>query len=93
MAQLIIGHLDFGRGPQGAISAPRMDCSEGRLLVDDRFGSAALDALAARGHTVVPIHNDFFGGGFASPTAIAYAPDGTLRGGADQFFPSIAIGV
>ncbi|CAA9551803.1 MAG: Gamma-glutamyltranspeptidase @ Glutathione hydrolase [uncultured Thermomicrobiales bacterium] len=93
VAQIIIGHLDFGRSPQGAIGGARMDCSEGRLLIDDRVGQEQIDALIARGHTVKPIHNDFFGGGFASPTAIGYDPDGRLRGGADPFYPAIAIGV
>lgn len=93
VAQLIVKHLDFDLSPQAAICDSRMDCSEGRLLVDDRLGQATLDALSAAGHTVVPIQNDFFGGAFASPTAIGYDPDGTLRGGADQFYPAIAVGV
>ncbi len=93
VAQLIVKHLDFDLSPQAAISDSRMDCSEGRLLLDDRLGKETLDALAAAGHTVVPIQNDFFGGAFASPTAIGYDPDGTLRGGADQYYPAIAVGV
>jgi gamma-glutamyltranspeptidase/glutathione hydrolase len=94
VAQLIIKTVDFGLGPQAAISSPRMDCSEGRLLVDDRVGQAVLDGLAERGHEVRPIQNDFFTGGFASPTAIGYdRATGQLRGGADQFYPALAVGV
>ncbi len=95
VAQLIIKVVDFGQGPQAAINAPRVDCSEpGRLLIDDRVGQATLDALAALGHEIRPIQDDFFVGAFASPTAIGYdRPSGTLRGGADQLSPALAVGV
>jgi gamma-glutamyltranspeptidase / glutathione hydrolase len=94
VAQLIIKAVDFGLSPQAAISSPRMDCSEGRLLIDDRVGAATLDGLAALGHEVRPIAADFFVGAHASPTAIGYdRASGRLRGGADQFYPAMAVGV
>jgi gamma-glutamyltranspeptidase/glutathione hydrolase len=94
VAQLIIKVVDHGLGPQAAISSPRMDCSEGRLLIDDRVGVETLAGLAALGHDLHGIENGFFVGGFASPDAILLdRAAGLLRGGADQLYPALAIGV
>ena len=94
VAQLIIKSVDYGLGAQAAISSPRMDCSEQRLLVDDRVGPAVLAALAALGHDLTAHQTDFFLNGFASPDAIAYdRANNMLRGGADQFYPALAVGV
>ncbi len=94
VAQLIIKAVDFGLGAQAAISSPRMDCSEPRLLVDDRVGTEVLAGLAALGHDLTPHQTDFFLNGFASPDAILYdRAAGVLRGGADQFYPAFAVGV
>ena len=94
VAQLIIKAVDYGLGAQAAISSPRMDCSEQRLLVDDRVGPAVLAALADLGHDLTAHQTDFFLNGFASPDAITYdRANNVLRGGADQFYPALAVGV
>lgn len=94
VAQLIIKAVDFGLGAQAAISSPRMDCSEQRLIVDDRVGPAALAGLADLGHDLTAHQLDFFLNGFASPDAILYdRAANVLRGGADPFYPALAVGV
>jgi gamma-glutamyltranspeptidase/glutathione hydrolase len=94
VAQLIIKVVDFGLGAQAAISSPRMDCSEQRLLVDDRVGQDVLAGLTALGHDLTAHQTDFLLNGFASPDAILYDRDAhVLRGGADPFYPALAIGV
>lgn len=94
VAQLIIKTVDFGLGPQEAISGPRMDCSEQRLIVDDRVGAAVIAGLVALGHEVLPVHNDFFVNGFSSPDAILFdRATGRLRGGADPLYPAVAVGL
>jgi len=85
VAQLIIKTVDYGLTPQAAISSPRLDCSQGPLVIDDRVGGAVLDGLAALGHEVIAVENDFFAGQFASPDAILYDRGaGLLRGGAGR---------
>jgi gamma-glutamyltranspeptidase/glutathione hydrolase len=94
VAQLIIKVVDFGLGPQAAISSPRMDCSEQRLVVDDRVGAATLASLAALGHDLTAHQTDFLLNAFASPDAILYDRDARLlRGGADPFYPALVVGV
>jgi gamma-glutamyltranspeptidase/glutathione hydrolase len=93
VAQLIIKVVDYGLGAQAAISSPRMDCSEQRLVIDDRVGQEVLATLATLGHGVQAVTNDFFANAFASPDAILYDRQaGVLRGGADQFHPAAAVG-
>ena len=94
VAQLIIKVVDFGLSAQAAIASPRMDCSEQRLVIDDRVELDVLTALAARGHDVLAVENDFLAGGFASPVAIQFErPSGRLRGGADPYYPATAVGL
>lgn len=94
VAQLIIKAVDYGLGAQAAISSPRMDCSEQRLVVDDRVGQAVLAALGGLGHDLTPHQTDFFYNAFASPDAILYdRARGVLRGGADPFYPALAVGI
>lgn len=94
VAQLIIKAVDYGLGAQAAITSPRMDCSEQQLLIDDRVGPTVLAALADLGHDFTPHQTDFFLNGFASPDAILYdRAYNVLRGGADPFYPALAVGV
>jgi gamma-glutamyltranspeptidase / glutathione hydrolase len=94
VAQLIIKAVDHGLAPQAAITSPRMDSSELTLLIDDRVGPETIAALRALGHGVTAVANDFLLNPFASPTAIALdRAAGTLRGGADQWYPAMVSGL
>jgi gamma-glutamyltranspeptidase/glutathione hydrolase len=62
--QLLLSHLDFGRSPAEAVTAPRFITQHhvgsfnqpppelGVLLVSQSLGQATIDALTARGHRV-----------------------------------------
>lgn len=94
VAQIIIGYVDHGLGPQAAISSPRMDNSEPRTLIDDRVGADTIAALAAMGHEITGVTVDSHYNHFASPTAVAVDPaTDKLRGGADPFYPALAVGI
>jgi len=93
LAQLIVNLVDHGLSMQPAITAPRIDASTPDLLVSDRLPPATRDALAALGHQVVPRVETPGGGDFASPVGILRRQDGLLHGGADPFYPAMAIGV
>ncbi|MDQ3513849.1 MAG: gamma-glutamyltransferase [Chloroflexota bacterium] len=91
--QLVMNLLDHGLSMQPAITAPRIDASTPALHASDRIDPATRQALAALGHPVEAHHESAGGSEFASPVGIRRAPDGTLQGGADLFYPAMAIGV
>ncbi|CAA9548071.1 MAG: Gamma-glutamyltranspeptidase @ Glutathione hydrolase [uncultured Thermomicrobiales bacterium] len=91
--QLVMNLLDHGLSMQPAIAAPRIDASTPTLHASDRIDVATRDALSAVGHPVEARHESAGGSEFASPVGIHRAPDGALRGGADLFYPAMAIGV
>ena len=74
VAQIIVNHVDHGLGPQAAITSPRVDASEPRILIDDRVGAETIAALAALGHDIAGVPTDFHFNPFASPTAIHARP-------------------
>lgn len=101
VSQVALNVLEFGMDVQAAISAPRIDYSQGYLLADDRIDTAVRADLAARGHTVQPV-NEFinsggprtgYRGNFARPAAILVDADGTRHGGDYPFIEGMAIGV
>jgi gamma-glutamyltranspeptidase/glutathione hydrolase len=94
VAQLILKHVDYGLGPQAAISSPRLDCSEPRMIIDDRVGAETLAGLVALGHDPRSIAVESHFNPFASPTAIQFdRAAGRLLGATDQFYPALAVGV
>jgi gamma-glutamyltranspeptidase/glutathione hydrolase len=92
-AQLVMNLLDHGLTMQPAIAAPRIDASTPDLLVSQRLPTATREALTALGHHVVARDERNLNGDFASPVGIVRAEDGLLRGGADPYYPAMAIGV
>ena len=92
-AQLILNLVDRGMTIQEAISAPRIDASEVKLLMSARIPDSTRNALTELGHRVQVHDETSFTGGFASPVGIVKMADGTFRGGADPFYaPATAIG-
>jgi gamma-glutamyltranspeptidase/glutathione hydrolase len=92
-AQLVMNLVDHRLTMQPAIAAPRIDASTPDLRVSSRLPEATREALAALGHPVQVRTEDPGGSQFASPVGIQREPDGALRGGADLFYPAMAIGV
>ncbi len=93
VAQLAMNLVDHRLGMQDAIAAPRIDASTPDLRVSSRLPRPTQEALTALGHRVVPRVESPGGSEFASPVGIHRAPDGLLTGGADLFYPAMAIGV
>ena len=92
-AQLVMNLLDHGLTVQPAIAAPRVDASTPDLIASLRLPAETRAALTDLGHQVVPRDERNLNGEFASPVGIQRDEDGTLRGGADPFYPAMAIGV
>ncbi len=96
VTQLISKVLDFGMGPQDAIDAPRVDCSQPATLVHRDLPAAVAAELERRGHRIQIIGEGHVQGGFASfasPVAIVRDPDGTFRAGVDTFHAAYAEGL
>lgn len=52
--QIVVRIVDYRQNPQAAADAPRWKlAADGRLLVEESFGTELLSALAQRGHSVV----------------------------------------
>lgn len=90
-AQLIMNLLDHGLSMQPAISAPRIDTSTPNLQISSRIPAATGDALATLGHPVQWRLEGPGGPEFASPVGIQRLKTGELHGGADLFYPAIAV--
>lgn len=93
LAQMMMNVIDHGLAIQPAITAPRIDASTASLYASARIRQETRDALAALGHRVVPRVESPGGSDFASPVAIWRDTDGIVHGGADPFYPAMAIGV
>lgn len=90
-AQLVMNLLDHGMSMQPAISAPRIDTSTRNLQISSRIPTETIEALAALGHPVQRRMEGPGGAEFASPVGILRRGDGELRGGADLFYPAMAV--
>jgi gamma-glutamyltranspeptidase/glutathione hydrolase len=96
VTQLISKVVDFGLGPQEAIDAPRVDCSQPATLARRDLDPAVIAELERRGHRIQVIGEGHVQGGFASfasPVAIVRNPDGALRAGVDTFHSAYAEGL
>jgi gamma-glutamyltranspeptidase/glutathione hydrolase len=103
MVQLVCGLLDFGLDPQAAIEAPRVASESfpnsffphhynpGVVRAESRLPAAALDALAALGHTVErwPERSELAG---ALCAVQVDGPWGRLAAGADPRRLAYAVG-
>ena len=93
IVQSIVNFLDFGMGVQDAVTAPRIH-SEGPITqAEARLGPDVLADLAARGHRLKVIDENYATFSFARPNGIAIDPaTGRLTGGVNQFTPASAMG-
>jgi gamma-glutamyltranspeptidase / glutathione hydrolase len=101
VGQVALNVLEFGMTAQEAISAPRIDLSTGKIVIDDRIDPEVIDDLRGRGHTVEAVH-EFIGsfkpensyrGYFARPAAIFIDGDGVRHGGDYPYAEGAAVGV
>ena len=89
VAQLAINLVDFDLDIQGAINAPRMDCSTLNPIVSIRIDPAVCAELRRKGHNIIVAEEAFLPRYFASPVAIQ-RQDGSLIGAADPYYPTSA---
>lgn len=92
LPQIIANVVDYGMGMQAAISAPRIDCSTGVLQASSRINPDTITALQGIGHTVQIVEEDMLSFEFGSPVGVLKVGD-TLRGGANLYYPAMAIAV
>jgi len=101
VSQVTLNVLDYGMPVQPAISAPRIDCSQGHIIADDRISAATIADLRQRGHRV-DVVNEFinsggpatgYRGNFSRPAAIQIDDDGVRHGGDYPFVEGMAVGV
>jgi len=90
--QVVLNMVEFGMGPQDAISAPTVDASGLDTLVDSRIPSAPVEELRRRGHNVKVVEEGPGLSYFARPSAILIGDD-ELRGGVDLYRRSLALGL
>lgn len=90
LPQIIANVVDYNMGMQAAISAPRIDCSTGIVQASSRIPADTIDALRALGHTVEVLEEDMLSFEFGSPVGVQ-SDGGLLRGGANPFYPAMAI--
>jgi gamma-glutamyltranspeptidase / glutathione hydrolase len=94
MTQVAINLMEYGRGMQESISAPRMHAEGATSEVSDRFGSEVLEHMASIGHKLEPRTETVNGSYFARPSGIQIDPEtGKRRGGAFQYTNATAIAV
>ena len=92
--QVALNVLEFGMGPQKAVSAPTVDASGAETLVDSRVPEDSAKRLSSLGHAVRIVEDGPGVSAFARPSAIVIDHEaGLLRGGVDLFRRSTALGL
>lgn len=87
VTQVVSAVVDHGLGIQEAISAPRLDASERRIRISDRFPHSVAGELSAMGHDVLTVAEQHapFSYELARPAAVEITEAGVLSGGIHPF--------
>jgi gamma-glutamyltranspeptidase/glutathione hydrolase len=101
VSQVVLNTLLYGMDVQQAISAPRIDLSQGYIVADDRIDPAVVAGLRDRGHRVETVYEFINAGGpssgyrgyFARPAAVFIDAAGIRHGGDYPFLEGMAVGV
>lgn len=90
----IVNMVDHGMGPQQALNTPRVHSEGPTTVADARIPPEVLDGLRARGHRLSVKEETFSTSYFGRPNGIMVDPHtGRLRGGVNQYKPTLAIGL
>ena len=89
--QVVLNMIEFGMGPQDAVSAPTIDASGLDTLVDSRILPIPVEGLRKRLHNVKVVEEGPGLSYFARPSAILIG-DENLSAGVDLFRRSTALG-
>jgi gamma-glutamyltranspeptidase / glutathione hydrolase len=94
MTQVLLNLMEYGKGMQESISAPRMHAEGPLSEVSDRFSADVFSHLEQIGHQVQPRGEGIASGFFARPSGIRIDPEtGDKHGGVFQYTPATAIAV
>jgi gamma-glutamyltranspeptidase / glutathione hydrolase len=94
MTQVALNLMEYGKGMQEAISAPRLHAEGPTSELSDRFGDDVLEHMQSIGHTVELRAEGPNSGFFARPSGIRIDPEtGNLHGAVFQYTPATAIAV
>lgn len=92
--QVVLNLIDFERGMQGSISAPRVHSEGPGVEISTRFPAETIEALRAMGHDLTLREDSLSSSFFARPSGILVdAGEGVLRAGVHPYTPATAIGV
>lgn len=89
--QVLATLIDSRCTMQDAVEAPRLHTEGQELLVSERVGERALQALRRRGHPVTPKRETYSTLNFARPVGVRLTPGG-LEAGVEQFAAAAAAG-
>jgi gamma-glutamyltranspeptidase/glutathione hydrolase len=85
--------LEFGMGPQKALSTSRTDASGSTTLADYRIDDSVINALNKMGHKIQMVGDSETWYSFARPSAIVFDQEkNLLKGGSDPFLVAEAKG-
>ncbi|HEX3721565.1 MAG TPA: gamma-glutamyltransferase [Nitrolancea sp.] len=101
VSQVVLNTLVYDMDVQRAISAPRIDLSQGYIVADDRIDAKVVDGLRDLGHRVETVYEFINAGGpasgyrgyFARPAAVFVDDAGMRHGGDYPFLEGMAVGV
>ncbi|MCC6704880.1 MAG: gamma-glutamyltransferase family protein [Thermomicrobiales bacterium] len=94
VAQVLLNILDYGMGPQAAITAPRVHTEGARVEYDTRIPAASISGLEAIGHVLTPQETTAARIAFARPNAVVVDHEaGLLRAGVVHIGPATAVGI
>jgi gamma-glutamyltranspeptidase/glutathione hydrolase len=92
--QTLVNLLDYGMGPQAAITAPRVHAEGARVEYDTRIPESTIQELQGMGHELLPRETNPARISFARPNAVVIdRAAGVLRGGVVQIGPATAVGL
>lgn len=94
MTQVALNLMEYEKGMQESVSAPRLHVEGPTSEVSERFGEEVLEHLRSIGHSVEPRGESVNSGFFARPSGIRInAETGNLHGGVFQYTPATAIAI
>ena len=94
VAQVLLNILDYGMGPQAAITAPRVHTEGIKVEYDTRIPESSISELEAIGHVLTPQETTAARIAFARPNAVVVDHEaGLLRAGVVHIGPATAVGI
>jgi gamma-glutamyltranspeptidase/glutathione hydrolase len=84
--------MDHGMSAQQAISYPRLDFEDSKVILDGRYAAETVRELGRRGHEVEIRSEGLSTFEFGNPSVLARDVDGTVTGGVNPYQATTAVG-